>query len=56
MIDTDYFARRAEEEARLAAKAKHPAAVAAHYQMSTAYLERAYPTASRLRSPATDGR
>jgi hypothetical protein len=49
MTDRDYFARRAEQEARLAERATHPAAVAAHYRLSTAYLERADPTASRLR-------
>ncbi len=40
MSDIDYFARRAEQEVRLAQRATHPAAVAAHYRLSTAYLER----------------
>ena len=43
MTDTDYFSRRAEEEVRLAQRATHPAAVAAHYHMSKAYLERLHP-------------
>ena len=43
MTNRDYFARRAEEEAVLAQQATHPAAVAAHYRLSTAYLDRAHP-------------
>lgn len=43
MTDSEYFARRAEQEAALAQKAKTAAAVAAHYQLSTAYLELANP-------------
>ncbi len=43
MTDADYFARRAEEEVRLAQRASHPAAVAAHYHLSKAYLERLQP-------------
>lgn len=40
MSDVEYFARRAEQEVYLAARSTNPAAVAAHYQLSTAYLER----------------
>ena len=46
VTDRDYFARRAEEEAVLAQQATHPAAVAAHYQLSTAYLDRAHPASN----------
>lgn len=42
MSDEDYYSRRAECEVLLAQKARHPAAVAAHYQLSTAYLERVH--------------
>lgn len=41
--DRAYFALRAEDEVNAAQRATHPAAVAAHYQMSRAYLELAYP-------------
>lgn len=41
MSDHSYFARRAEEEARLAAAAKHPLAAAAHQQIAIAYRARA---------------
>ncbi len=40
MTDTEYFARRAEQEVQLAARAEHPTAAAAHYRLSTGYLER----------------
>ena len=40
MSDTDYLARRAEQEAYLAMEATNRAAVAAHYQLSTFYLDR----------------
>jgi len=40
VTDREYLARRAEQETRLAQQAKHPAAVAAHYRLSSAYLER----------------
>lgn len=40
MSDNDYFARRAEQEVELAQQANNPAAVAAHYRLSTAYLEK----------------
>ena len=39
--DNSYFVRRAAEEARLAATAVHPAAVAAHQQLSAVYRARA---------------
>jgi hypothetical protein len=42
MTDNEYFARRAEQEASLAVQATNPDAVAAHYQMSSAYLDRIY--------------
>jgi hypothetical protein len=50
MTDAEYFARRAEQEVKLAQQATDPAAVWAHYQLSTAYLERLDPT-----PPANDG-
>lgn len=37
-----YLIERAEAEIELAQRAKHPRAVAAHYQLSEAYLDRAY--------------
>jgi len=43
MTDQDYYTRRAEQEVHLAQTASHPAAVAAHYRLSTAYLERLQP-------------
>jgi len=43
--DRAYFARRAAQEVELASRATHPAAVAAHYRLSTVYLERAHPVA-----------
>ena len=39
MNDNEYLGRRAEAEAVLATQSTNPA-VAAHYQLSTAYLER----------------
>ena len=39
--DGSYFERRAVQEVELAVQATHPAAVAAHYRMANAYLERA---------------
>lgn len=47
-FDRAYFARRAQQEAELATRATHPAAVAAHYRLSTAYLELAYPSTGGL--------
>jgi hypothetical protein len=44
--DYDYFARRAEQEAYLAERSTNPAAVAAHYRLSTAYLDRLHPPAA----------
>lgn len=41
--DSMYFARRAKEEGELSARAKHPAAVEAHHQLSVAYKRRADP-------------
>ena len=41
--DSKYFARRAAEEVELASRAKHPAAVEAHQQLSVAYQRRADP-------------
>ncbi len=40
MSDSGYLARRAEQEAYLAMAATNPKVVAAHYRMSSAYLER----------------
>jgi hypothetical protein len=39
--DGSYFERRAVQEVEMAVQATHPAAVAAHYRMANAYLERA---------------
>ncbi len=41
MIDDDfsYLVRRVDQELALAQKARHPRAVAAHYQLSCAYLD-----------------
>lgn len=44
--DHDYLARRAEQEAYLAEQSTHPAAVSAHYRLSTAYLDRLHPPAA----------
>ena len=46
MKDAEYFARRSEQEAVLAQKAKTAAAVAAHFQLSIGYLARAQPSES----------
>jgi len=42
MLDTDYsyYQHRAEAEVERAAQATHPKAVAAHYHLANAYLER----------------
>ena len=37
-----YLIQRAEVEIELAQRAEHPKAVAAHYQLAQAYLDRAY--------------
>lgn len=54
MSDAEYFARRAEQEAAQARKAKSPAAVAAHSQMSTAYRARAQPPKADAKGKAAD--
>ena len=41
MTDTEYWARRARQEARLAMEATSPAAMSAHYKLSNACLKRA---------------
>jgi hypothetical protein len=38
--DRDYYERRAEAEIELARQARHRAAVQAHYEMASAYLDR----------------
>ena len=38
--DRDYFERRAEAEIELAQRARHKAAVQAHYELASAYLDR----------------
>lgn len=53
MTDKDYYAHRAAQEVKLAQTAKHPAAVAAHYRLSTAYLERLEPP---LATPGSEPR
>ena len=40
-IDTDYFTRRAEKEFELARQSAVPTAMAAHYELARAYLQRA---------------
>ncbi|WP_420140906.1 hypothetical protein [Sphingomonas sp.] len=41
--DRPYFERRAEEELDLAQRAAHPAAVKAHYDLLSHYLDQLYP-------------
>jgi hypothetical protein len=41
--DAEYYERRAEAEIEMAARATHPPAVQAHYQLACAYLDRIYP-------------
>jgi hypothetical protein len=41
MTDTEYWARRAKQEAQLAMMAAGPAAMSAHYKLSNACLRRA---------------
>lgn len=43
MEDRHYLERRAEDAVQLAQSAEHPAAMRAHYAMSSAYLARLYP-------------
>jgi hypothetical protein len=50
--DVAYYERRAEAEIELAAKATHPPAVQAHYQLACAYLDRIYP--DNPREPSAD--
>ena len=38
--DVDYYERRAEAEITLAQRANHRAAVQAHYELASAYLDR----------------
>ena len=38
--DREYYERRAEAEIELAQRARHSAAVQAHYQLASAYLDR----------------
>jgi hypothetical protein len=38
--DREYYERRAEAEIELAQRARHAAAVQAHYQLASAYLDR----------------
>ena len=38
--EQDYLERRAEDELRLAQKARHQRAVQAHYELAAAYLDR----------------
>ena len=38
--DHDYYQRRAEAEIELAQQARHKAAVQAHYELASAYLDR----------------
>jgi len=40
-VDTDYYIRRAEKELALARQSAVPMAVAAHYELARAYLQRA---------------
>lgn len=48
MNETEYFVRRAEQEARLAQQATNPAVASAHYRLSTAYLERVHAPAEEM--------
>lgn len=40
--DQTYFERRAEAELELAQKSQHEAAVSAHYQLASSYLDRIF--------------
>jgi hypothetical protein len=40
--DRNYYERRAEAEIELAQRARHAAAVQAHYQLASAYLDRVH--------------
>ena len=56
--ESDYLERRAEAELEAAQAAAHPAAVRAHYNLASAYLERLYghtaPPAQIVAQPRTD--
>lgn len=63
-VDGHYFLQRAEAELELAQRATHPRAVAAHFQLAEAYLDRAYgaddfqtgaQTAALAKAEPTDG-
>lgn len=45
--ERQYLERRAEDELALALRARHPAAVKAHYEMLGRYLNRLYPEKAR---------
>jgi len=47
--DADYYERRAEAEIELARQSQSAAAVQAHYQLATAYLDKIYGEDARLR-------
>ena len=40
--EREYYERRAEAEIELAQRARHAAAVQAHYQLASAYLDRVH--------------
>ncbi|WP_167737593.1 hypothetical protein [Sphingomonas parva] len=40
--ELEYYERRAEAEIELAQKARHQAAVQAHYELASAYLDRVH--------------
>ena len=50
--ELQYYERRAEAEIALAQQARHKAAVQAHYQLASAYLDRIHGDAP---SPGTGG-
>ena len=45
--ERDYYERRAEAEIELAQRAGHEAAVQAHYELASAYLDRIHGDAPR---------
>ena len=45
--ELEYYERRAEAEIELAQKADHSAAVRAHYELASAYLDRIHGDAPR---------
>ena len=49
--EISYFTARAEMELELAQRATTPAAVQAHYELATAYLDRVYGRSGAIAKP-----